>query len=122
MAEPAADMTRRAEETEPVTRKKVLLRVLAEREAQRVGLQVDAAQVARFTARFRAAFGLQVEDELQAWLAHADLPYSDFTALMRQSALIEQLETLYREEIDRAVGGQRALWTAHEWSDARRGA
>ena len=86
-----------------VIRKKVLLRVLAAREAARLGTTMAAEDVQRLADALRRASGLDAADSWQAWLAAEELSEDAFLAVVRELAAVERLEAVYADEIDRRV-------------------
>lgn len=110
----------RASESEGANRKKTLLRLLACREAERLGIDPSAHELAEVRAEFREMFELQSDAAFEAWLQAAALSRTRFEQLMRGLYLIATLEDHFAADIDREVADQRALWTAHEWARLRR--
>lgn len=107
-------------ETSDVARKKTLLRILARREANRVGLDVSGEEVQAASDDFRAAFQLNDEAATVGWLRIAGLTREAFADLMRDAALIEALQKHHADEVDRGAVDQARLTTARLW--ARHGA
>jgi hypothetical protein len=109
-----------APEAVEVTRKKALLRLLAVREAERNGLRLGGAEERAYAERFRQAAGLSDEAELDLWLDSVALSRERFGELLRECAIIVELERELAPQIDVRVREQNALWTVHYWA-ARRG-
>jgi hypothetical protein len=86
-----------------VIRKKVLLRVLAAREAARLGIRMASEDVQGLADALRRASGLDAADSWQAWLAAEELSEDAFLAVVRELAAVARLEAVYADEIDRRV-------------------
>jgi hypothetical protein len=103
-------------ETLAVSRKKALLGLLAEREAERTGTGPSDAEVAELARSFRERFGLATDEAFESWLEAAGLSREGWLATMRTFATITRLEALLGESIDELARDQRAVWTAHAWA------
>jgi len=97
------DQPARGGETLKVVRKKVLLRLLAGHETERLGISPTDDDVHQMARDFRRQFGLLTEADTREWLAQAGLSVEDFTEVMSDFAAIRILERLYVREIDRGV-------------------
>jgi hypothetical protein len=103
-------------ESSEVARKKTLLRILARREADRIGLDVGREQVQAQADAFRTAFQLTDEAATVGWLRMAGLSQDAFAALMRDAALIEALQRHCAAEVARGAVDQARLSTARLWA------
>ena len=103
-------------ESMAVSRKKTLLRILALREAARMGLTVNDAEVQAFAVKFRRGFRLADESDLERWLAASGLSQRRFGDLLHDFTMILKLEALLEPEIERRLADQHAIWTAHRWA------
>jgi thiopeptide-type bacteriocin biosynthesis protein len=102
-------------ESNAVVRKKALLRLLAEREAERLQLTPSDEEVAAYEDSFRRSFGLGEPGAVARWLAAAGLDAAQFRELMRAGTIIESLQSLLEPQVSSRMAPQRALWTAHGW-------
>jgi hypothetical protein len=112
----AGDQDHPVGETSDVARKKTVLRILARREASRIGFDVDRDKVQAAANDFRTAFGLKDEAATVGWLRMAGLSRETFTNLMRDAALIEALQERYADQVDRGAVDQARLSTARLWA------
>ncbi|ACA14686.1 uncharacterized conserved protein [Methylobacterium sp. 4-46] len=99
-------------ETVAVVRKKALLRLLARREAARLGLRATPEQVRETESQFRLCFGLAAAEDLAGWLAESGLDPAGFAEAMRDFTLVRLLEESLAPEIDRLAAAQVAVGTA----------
>jgi hypothetical protein len=95
-----------------VLRKKVLLRLLARREADRLSLDVRTEEVQRTADAFRRELGLAKAEDTQHWLHEQTLNMAEFTNLMRDVCLLEKLERVYARDIDAGLADQVRLASA----------
>lgn len=86
-----------------VVRKKVLLRLLAAREATRLGLAIAPEDVERVAWTIREASRLDAADRWATWLAAEHMSEQAFLAAVREFVAVEQVEAFYAREIERAV-------------------
>jgi len=86
-----------------VIRKKVLLRLLAAREAARLGIPVGPEDVERIAATIRRASGLETAERWQAWLAAEGLSEETVAAILSEFAAVERLEARFEAEIAERV-------------------
>lgn len=112
LARPAAPAIERPD----VSRKKLLLRILANREAERGTIDATPAEVQAMSERFRRWFGLDTADKTRAWLAVAGLRHEDFARAMRDFVLVGKLEAVYRDALEAGLAEQQGLWTAHRFA------
>lgn len=101
-------------EQRAVMRKKALYRVLARHEAQRLGLEISAADVQATTDEFRRCFQLTRADDMRAWMEKTGMGMRELGELMRDITLIERLEERYAAEIDAGLQDQLRLLDARE--------
>lgn len=99
-------------ETLAVLRKKALLRLLARREAARLGLVVTQAEMQAEAERFLAAAGLDDGAALAGWLDASGLGEAAFAAALQDFALVRLLEDRLAREIDALVPDQIAVSSA----------
>jgi L-ascorbate metabolism protein UlaG (beta-lactamase superfamily) len=100
-----------------LTRKRVLLRILAMEEMRRRGLRVTMEQVADMSDDLRNQNGLLDQDQMFAWLEHARLSMAEYCEVVAEWQGVIQLETIMADEIEKHVEGQRAFASMR---DARR--
>lgn len=86
-----------------VIRKKVLLQILAVREAERLGITATPEEVISAAAGFRNMFQLTEEDEFRSWLERESIPSERFERVMYQFATVARVENFYAAEIERQV-------------------
>jgi hypothetical protein len=87
-------------ENPPVLRKKILLSILALREAPLFDITITEADAYAASDRFRRAFGLEDGAEMVCWLDEAGLTPEDFMRTMRDFAAVNQLQEHWSEEIE----------------------
>ena len=100
-----------------VLRKKVLLRLLARREADRIGMQASEAEIRAGVDDFRRQFGLYRQSDTEAWAGANGVTNEIFERFMRDGALISKLERFYGHQIDAELAGQMRVSTADRWMD-----
>jgi thiopeptide-type bacteriocin biosynthesis protein len=83
-----------------VARKKVLLGILANREAARRGLMIGSDDVNDMTDWFRGAYSLEDENRFVSWKAAHALPEEDFIYAMRRFTEVVRVEEACGPEID----------------------
>jgi len=98
----------REEESLAVSRKKVLLRLLAAQECERLGIGVTPEQCREHELTFRRRFGLLEGRELEAWLAGVGLEKAALERFVREIVLVEALEARLDGEIRSELPLQRA--------------
>jgi hypothetical protein len=86
-----------------VIRKKVLLRLLAAREMERLRIPIGPEDVERIAAAIRRASGLETAERWQAWLATEGLSEETVAAILREFAAVERLEGRFGAEIAERV-------------------
>ncbi len=95
-----------------VSRKKILLRLLAAREADRLGLTPTADVVARTTAAFAARCGFASAAAIERWRSEQGLDLAAFDRLIREIALVDLLDERFEEQILRELPLQRSAQAA----------
>jgi hypothetical protein len=95
-----------------VARKKVLLGMLASKEAARVGLSSSAEEVDEMTSWFRETYGLDSDAELSAWLAQTGLGGDPFERAMRRFTAVVKMEEIARPELERETEEYLRLYGA----------
>ena len=98
-----------AAEPKGLTRKRVLLRILAKEEMRRRGLAVTTEQVAEMSDDLRYQNGLLDRDEMFAWLEQAGLSMAEYCEIVAEWQGVIRLETVMADEIEKQVEGQRAF-------------
>ncbi len=86
-----------------VLRKKVLLQILAAREAKRLGISVTSHDWHSTMVNFRCAFGLESEEELREWLRSESISSDHFIDLMYRFSLVDKVERYYGRDINCAL-------------------
>jgi hypothetical protein len=99
-------------ETMAVIRKKVLLRILARREAERSGLKVTEADVQATSDWFRHGFGLLADKDLTSWIECQGLTEDAFARAMHDFTVVRMIEEAYADEISGLASDQIAVSTA----------
>jgi hypothetical protein len=97
------DLLRR-HETTAVLRKKVLLSILAMREASRLGFTVTDAEVLSLSDWFRRRFGLADAKDMKAWLDKTGLDAESFLRVMYGFASVSKVQENESAEIESLVG------------------
>ncbi len=95
-----------------VARKKVLLGILANREAVRRGLIIRPDDVRNMTDWFRGAYSLADDDRFVTWKANHALPESDFSHAMRCFTDVVRVEEACGPEIDRDLDTYLRVYSA----------
>ena len=89
-----------------VARKKVLLRLLIRREAERRGLSVTEEEMQASADDFRREKGLLTVEQAHQWFETNGLTEAGFVQIVRDRSLSEQISGLMRQEIEREVADQ----------------
>lgn len=110
-AERNATVTTAGSHAEPMglTRKRVLLRILAQEEMRRRGLMVSTEQIAEMSDDLRRQNGLLDQDQMFGWLDHAGLGMAEYCGIVAEWQAVIQLETAMSDTIEKLVHGQRAF-------------
>jgi thiopeptide-type bacteriocin biosynthesis protein len=93
-----------------IARKKVLLGILASREAQRSGHVITADAVENITAWFREAYSVPSGAAFDIWLAARGLSHAAFDQAMRRFVAIVQTQEQLTEQVERELA---AYWHLH---------
>lgn len=108
-----------ASDSEPMglTRKRVLLRMLAKAEFTRLGLTVTTDDVVEMSDDLRRQNGLLDHEHMLDWLRGAGLSMPEYCEIVAEWHGVIALESLMADEIEKQVTGQRAFASMR---DARR--
>jgi len=87
-------------ESRAVLSKKILLCVLAAREAARSGSQPGEADVQAASDAFRRRFGLEDAEEMSAWLVETGLELADYSRAMYGFAAISSMQARWSREVE----------------------
>jgi L-ascorbate metabolism protein UlaG (beta-lactamase superfamily) len=99
----------RAGDSPRVLRKKVMLRLLAEREVERLGLDIPDHEVQALADALRRRLGLSSAADTRAWLRAQHLTRERFAETVRALAAVGVLERRYAAAIDEALPIQAAI-------------
>ncbi len=88
-------------QTLEVVRKKVLLRILAGREAARLGCEPTPAEVQAVVDSFRMRHELGTAESIARWLEREGLEETSVLAFLRDLAAVGKVQTVLGPEIDR---------------------
>jgi hypothetical protein len=80
-------------------RHEVLMRLLARREATRLGFDCSITEQAEARTAFAAAHGIQSEERLRDRLRSCGIDDGAFTAMMRDAVLLEKLDRYYDRDL-----------------------
>lgn len=109
---PPEDRPTASGETWAVARKKTLLRILARREAERLGLRVAEADLQATTEHFRRSYGLDESGDLARWRAAQGVSEAAFALAMHDFTMIRLVEAALAADIDGLVDDHIAVGTA----------
>lgn len=101
----------------PILRKKALLRLLANHEAERIGVTLSQDDIQFTIDEFRVRNGLTGAKDLSKWLLRTDLSKHEFVKVMCDFALVRRMEEIYDAELGNGVRDQRRIATAHRHSN-----
>jgi hypothetical protein len=87
-------------ESRAVLSKKILLCVLAAREAARSGSQPGEPDVQAASDAFRRRFGLEDAEEMSAWLMETGLELADYSRAMYGFAAISSMQARWSREVE----------------------
>lgn len=96
-------------------RKRVLMGLLAEHEAERLGLAVSDEAVAAASRWLRGRFDLLRRDELLGFLDFAGLSVDEYGRALRTLTTLDAVQRHHAAAIDAALPRQRALLSVREW-------
>jgi hypothetical protein len=82
-----------------VFRKKALLFLLAQREAQRLGMSVEADEIEAIVQATRAQNHLWTEESLNEWRAAVGFDLPCFQAFMRECAVVVKLDSVLNDQL-----------------------
>ncbi len=80
-------------------RHEILMRILARREATRLGFDSTGDEVSEAIATYAKAFGIDSIQSLQQALERCGIPEESFNAMMRDAVLLEKLDRYYDRDI-----------------------
>lgn len=103
MREAASEPEATSESTVNVARKKVLLGLLASKEATRTGLAPTDEEIEEMTSWFRERYCLANDEEFSGWLKRTGLGGRAFDHAMRRFAAVVKMEQTSRPEIEREL-------------------
>ena len=95
-----------------VARKKVLLGMLASKEAARAGLSPSAEEIDEMTSWFRETYRLASDEDLSEWLAQTGLEGDAFDRAMRRFTAVVKMEEIARPELERETEEYLRLYGA----------
>lgn len=111
-----ADMMASYSDSVPVSRKKVLLRLLARCEAKRRGLVVSSEEVQAVVDDFRLRYGLITKEEMTEWLRSTGLTPEVFARAMVDFAVVNEIEQIYDRDIAQEIHDHMRISSARERS------
>jgi hypothetical protein len=94
-----------------LSRKRVLLRLLAREELARRGVSVGSREVQEMSDELRRDNGLAERQAMLGWLDRAGLTMSEYSEILADWKGVLWLEGALASEIERQVGRQRAFAT-----------
>ncbi len=97
-----------------VIRKKALLRFLARREADRIGLTVSSQDMQAVIDDFRLRRGLLSSAEMNAWLQSKELTSEVFVRAIHDLAIVSRIEEIYGEDVEREIRDHMQIESARE--------
>jgi hypothetical protein len=98
-----------------IARKKVLLRLLAAPEIERLRIDVSAQDVQQLADGLRRDYGLDSAAAMREWMALCGLDADQLSDLLFEWAGIVRLERHYQAQIDELAQGQIGFGTMREW-------
>jgi FKBP-type peptidyl-prolyl cis-trans isomerase (trigger factor) len=87
-------------ENRAVAEKKVLMCLLATREAARLGIEITEAKVQSTSDEFRRTFGLEDGDAMADWMKKVELDLESYTQFMRYFAAVNLVQASLGSEIE----------------------
>jgi len=96
-------------EPEGLSRKRVLLRILAAAEMKRRGLAVSTEQLMEMSDELRRDNGLTDHEQMLAWLASAGLSMAEYCEILLEWQGVIRLEEVMSDAIEKRLAGQRAF-------------
>jgi L-ascorbate metabolism protein UlaG (beta-lactamase superfamily) len=91
-------------ETTAVLKKKILLSILALREASQLGIAITEAEVQSLSDWLRQRFGLESAEDMRVWLDEVGLDMDGFSRVMYSFAAVSRIQAHWTEEIESLVG------------------
>lgn len=95
-------------------RKVVLMRLLAEAEADRLGLTPTPQQIRSTTQWWRQQFGFDRLEDLAAWMRDAEMTPARFEGMMRSFTAVVNVQTHYAEAIEARLSDHLAIHTVYD--------
>jgi L-ascorbate metabolism protein UlaG (beta-lactamase superfamily) len=108
-SEPALTIAGSTSEPMGLSRKRVLLRILASEEMKRRGLTVTTEQIMEMSDDLRRENDLVDHDRMLAWLDRAGLSMAEYCQILVEWQGVIQLETVMADAIEKELAGQRAF-------------
>ena len=118
---PAEESPGNVRDPRAVNRKKVLLNILARREAPKHGVEVSPDTLRGTAHWFRVESGLIDDEAFLAWLDREGLSASEFLQAVRDMSIVQKLEQQFCEQIEVEAKIATAVWAAllNEHADER---
>jgi hypothetical protein len=101
-------------DTLKVIRKKVLLRILARHEANRIHLPVSAEDIQVMIDEFRTQYNLIDADQMEKWLTSIGLTNESFIHMMYDLTIIKRLEEEYAMDVTKELPNHILLSSIQE--------
>jgi L-ascorbate metabolism protein UlaG (beta-lactamase superfamily) len=101
-------------EPEGLTRKRVLLRILAKEELKRRELVISVQQVIEMSDELRNSNGLTEHDQMLVWLDRAGLSQAEYCDILTDWQGVILMEELMADEIEKRLAGQQAFTSMRE--------
>jgi thiopeptide-type bacteriocin biosynthesis protein len=97
-----------------VIRKKILLRLLARREAERLGILVSSKDVESMIEGFRVRHGLITANEMEKWLLSEGITHEAFIRMMYDLILVGKLTEVYAHNIAEEIANHVKISSIYE--------
>jgi L-ascorbate metabolism protein UlaG (beta-lactamase superfamily) len=104
-------------EPEGLSRKRVLLRILAKEEMKRRGLTVSMEQITEMSDELRRDNGLVDHKQMLAWLERADLSMAEYCEILLDWQGVIKLEEAMADAIEKLLAGQRSFASMRDAHD-----
>jgi hypothetical protein len=108
-SEAVLTMSGAAGEPPGLTKKRVLLRLLATEEIKRRGLTVSRQQIQEMSDDLRLQNGLIEHSDMLGWLERAGLSMAEYCEILLEWQAVIQLEDVMADSIEKRLAGQRSL-------------
>ncbi len=108
-------------QTRGAMRSRILLGVLVDQEAERLGLRATRQQLDATMAWFRTRFDMPRRTDVEEFLAFAGLDLATLTAQMRTYTNIHLVQERYTAEVQRRLPSYQALLQLEDWHRDREG-